>query len=191
MLSVRRDPRAERSRAALRDALSEMLSEMPMEQVTVLAVTARAGVGYATFFRNYESIDDLLADLAGALITELAALLMPLAEVGTLDVCRGIARFADERQSTLRPLFVGASATLQREITVRALATARRSAPANDTALPRDLAVIHTVSAVINTLAWWLQDTRRTSHEHLAGVIHRLAFLPIAPQAPKKAHKCP
>ena len=44
------DPRALRSRKALRNALIELLQEQPLEQISVRDIVARAGVGYATFF---------------------------------------------------------------------------------------------------------------------------------------------
>ena len=45
--------RKTRTRTALCGALLSLLEERQFEQVTVRDITARAGIGYAKFFRRY------------------------------------------------------------------------------------------------------------------------------------------
>lgn len=59
----RLDPRSERSRYALQQALTETLPTLPFEHITVVLLTQRAGVNRSTFYQHYSSTEDLLVDL--------------------------------------------------------------------------------------------------------------------------------
>jgi AcrR family transcriptional regulator len=72
------DPRVKRTRRFLGDALVELILEKPYEQITIKEITERAEVAYITFFRHYDSIDELLMQVLGegmaALRTEIERL---------------------------------------------------------------------------------------------------------------------
>lgn len=54
------DPRAIRSRQALVEGFIVLGAERGFDNLTVRAVTQRANIGYATFFRHVKSLDELL-----------------------------------------------------------------------------------------------------------------------------------
>ncbi|MFJ2867717.1 TetR/AcrR family transcriptional regulator [Kitasatospora sp. NPDC087314] len=56
------DPRAERTRAALRRALLDECAERPLAEVNVAALVRRAGVGRATFYVHYADLEALAVD---------------------------------------------------------------------------------------------------------------------------------
>ncbi|GAA2749154.1 MULTISPECIES: TetR/AcrR family transcriptional regulator [Kitasatospora] len=56
------DPRAERTRGALRAALLAECAERPLDEVSVSAVVRRAGVGRATFYLHHEDLRALAVD---------------------------------------------------------------------------------------------------------------------------------
>lgn len=58
----RGDPRAERSMAALKRALRELLHETPFGDITVQQILDRAGVARATFYTHYRNKDDVLLE---------------------------------------------------------------------------------------------------------------------------------
>jgi AcrR family transcriptional regulator len=60
-----RDPRLVRSRAAVLDAVLELLVEGGPNAVTVEAVAQRSGVAKTTIYRQWSSRDDLVADVIG------------------------------------------------------------------------------------------------------------------------------
>ena len=69
------NPKAARSRQKLADALCSLVPERGYDNVSIAAVTTRAKVGYATFFRHYESLDDLLNSILLTSMQELRELL--------------------------------------------------------------------------------------------------------------------
>ena len=77
-MSTVADARVVRSREALREAMVELAAELPLDAITVRAIAARAGVGYATFFRHYSDKETLLADVAQQLTQEFLAQVAPL-----------------------------------------------------------------------------------------------------------------
>lgn len=64
------DPRAARTRARLRAALFEECAERPLEQVGVAALARRAGVGRATFYVHYDTLEALATDACADVVRE-------------------------------------------------------------------------------------------------------------------------
>ncbi|PBC76497.1 TetR family transcriptional regulator [Streptomyces sp. TLI_235] len=62
------DPRAERTRAALRGALLAECGERPLSELSVSAVVRRAGLGRATFYLHYEDLRALAVDACGEVV---------------------------------------------------------------------------------------------------------------------------
>jgi AcrR family transcriptional regulator len=91
-LKTAKDARAVRTRAALRNALLQLLGSKPLDEVTILDICQAAGIGYTTFFRHHATKEALLDDVAAEQIAQLIALTVPIAE--TEDVhAAGIALF--------------------------------------------------------------------------------------------------
>ncbi|WP_313539999.1 TetR/AcrR family transcriptional regulator [Leifsonia aquatica] len=63
------DPRYVRSRLKLRSAFLELAREDP-DKLSVSSVCERTGVDRATFYRHFETIDDLVADALGDLANQ-------------------------------------------------------------------------------------------------------------------------
>ncbi|MFD1958742.1 TetR/AcrR family transcriptional regulator [Novosphingobium panipatense] len=89
------DARQVRSRNALTSALLALLEEKPFDQLTIREITARAGTGYATFFRHYPTKEALLADVAAHEIEDLLARAIPALYAAnsfesTLELCRHV-----------------------------------------------------------------------------------------------------
>ncbi|MBN1439444.1 MAG: TetR/AcrR family transcriptional regulator [Anaerolineales bacterium] len=57
------DRRIKRTRRALAAAIVELASTRPYDSISIREITEKADVGYATFFRHYDSKDDLLLEL--------------------------------------------------------------------------------------------------------------------------------
>ncbi len=177
----RPDARITKSRRALHAALIDLVSEMPFEEVTVAAITGRANVGYATFFRHYPTREALLAEIADALIGELLVLIAPLVQAqDTGAAALALTRFVDHRRPLCRALLVGAGDAMRRDITARAIAAAGTAGTDTPEWLPPNLGIVHGVAGTLTILRWWLDHDTRQDAAGMAHVIDRLVFAPIA-----------
>ncbi len=177
----RPDARIAKSRRALHAALIELVTKMPFEEVTVAAITARAGVGYATFFRHYPTREALLAEIADGLIGELLTLIVPLVLAkDTGAAALALTRFVDDRRPLCRALLVGAGDAMRRDITARAIAAAGSSGTDTPAWLPRGLGIVHGVAGTLTILQWWLEHDSAQDAAGIAHVVDRLIFAPIA-----------
>ncbi|MEU6981783.1 MULTISPECIES: TetR/AcrR family transcriptional regulator [unclassified Streptomyces] len=64
------DPRSERTRARLREALLEECANGPLDKVGVAALVRRAGVGRATFYVHYADLEALAVDACAEIVRE-------------------------------------------------------------------------------------------------------------------------
>jgi AcrR family transcriptional regulator len=64
MLEKKLDPRAQRTKAFIRQALIDLMHERPgFEDISVNDITARAGINRATFYAHYEDKYDMLRQM--------------------------------------------------------------------------------------------------------------------------------
>lgn len=165
-----------RTREALRRTLFAMLAESAFEDITVRAVTARAGTGYATFFRHYESLDELLGDIAAEEIDRLLAHTIPAFETGnSLGSCEALCAYVDEERRLWSSLLTGGAWPRVRETFIRKAHGLVPEVPDTGKGIPPGLAVVFATSAVLDILAWWLRDGSDRPSEEIAGYIDQLA----------------
>src|SRR6202000_748732 len=102
------DTRMARSRQALRTALFDLLAEKPFDQIAITEITIKAKVGYATFFRHYESKEELLNELAASEIERLFELSIPMfLKRDSAESCRALCAYVLERRDLWRALLTG------------------------------------------------------------------------------------
>lgn len=83
------DPRQLRSRTALHEAVLALASRRPLEEVSMTAVAAEAGVHRSTVYEHAGSVDELLRAALGAELDELRRGL-PAAGAGLAEVDRAV-----------------------------------------------------------------------------------------------------
>ena len=86
------DRRITRSKAALRQALIELMEESGLEAITVNDLCARAGLTRATFYNHYTDKDALLNSFEDETLDGLATFERHMGEVGIGSVVSHIAR---------------------------------------------------------------------------------------------------
>jgi AcrR family transcriptional regulator len=180
--AVTREGRTTRTRAALCGALLTLLEEKPFEQVTVRDITARAGVGYATFFRRYPDKEALLHDVAATEISQLLAMTLPiLYTVDTRASTQALCAYTWEHRKLWSALLTGgAAATLKDEFVRQAQQAAVKEN--RHSWIPGDLAVVFGVAAAVEILAWWLKQPDPPSVARMAEIVDRLVVSPaLAP----------
>lgn len=181
------DARQARTRVRLLETLLELLEREPFEAITVRALAAAAGVGYATFFRHYPSKEALLDDLAADEIAELLKRAMPLMSAqDSARACVALFDFVAQRKALWRALLTGGAAPILRAQFIdqaRALA-ADFAGPPPDDGCPVDLRITFATSATLEIIAWWLRQDEgdALSTERIAAILNRLAITPTVTQ---------
>ena len=187
------DARQVRSRNALCGALLDLLQETSFDHLTLREITARAGTGYATFFRHYPTKEALLGDVAAEEITVLmgkTALLLTGADryLSILDLCN----YVDQHRMLWSALLTGGAAGIVREEMLRQAKLIgeedHRQCPEW---LPSDLAARFGIGASIDLLTWWLEQDEAYTPEEIAVMLDRLVIGPIldglVPSSPSTA----
>jgi AcrR family transcriptional regulator len=180
-MSMTADARVVRTREALRQAMVDLAAERPLEAITVRAIAARAGVGYATFFRHYPDKDALLADVADRLIREFLQRVAPLlTEHDRAAAARTMCDFVMEHLAIYQALLAGGSGeTVRAEMlrqTLKTMAATRKRRPDGPF---DDLMLFHLVSAILNLLTWWLRHLDEIDAETMAEIIERTVLTPV------------
>lgn len=174
------DARQVRSRNALNAALLALLEEKPFDQITIREITARAGTGYATFFRHYPTKEELLSDIASEEIASLLAMTIPILHAAssyesTLALCT----YVSEHSGLWSALLTGGAAAIVRDEFIRQARGLAEGVVDKYEWLPADLGVTHGTGSTIDILAWWLAQKRDFSTEHVATILHRLVIAPL------------
>ena len=174
------DARIVRTRTALHDSLLALLEEKPFDDITVRDISARAGIGYATFFRHYASKNALLDELAADEIGELLTLALPdLRAIDTRSAAMAMCRHVDERRALWSVLLTGGAAGRMREEFIRQAAASVPAVVSNNSWLPDDLKVFFGVAGAVEILSWWLYRGRDFTIEQAAEMVDRLVVAPM------------
>jgi AcrR family transcriptional regulator len=186
------DARQVRSRKALTGALLALIEEKPFDQLTIREITARAGTGYATFFRHYATKEALLADVASGEIAGLLERTIPiLYAADSLASTRALCVHVGEHALLWSALLTGGAAGIVREEFIRQARGLVDDAVPREDWLPADLGVVHGTGATIDILGWWLaQDgghpASRHSPDEIATILHRLVIAPLVGDVVKR-----
>ncbi len=180
-MSIAVDARVVRTREALQQAMVDLAAETPLDAITVRAIAARAGVGYATFFRHYADKEALLADVADTLTVSFLAQVRPLLlQKDRRGAARSLCAFVEDHLPIHQALIAGGAGETVRagmlRQTLETLGRTRASAPGG----PLDeVLLFHLTSSILNLLAWWLRNRDRVDAETMAEIIERAVLTPV------------
>lgn len=181
-----KDVRAERSGAALREALLRLLAAHPFDQITARDICREAGVHYATFFRHHESRQTLLEEIAADQIAALVELTLPVAAAadhaaGFVALCA----YVDEHRDLWKVLLNGGAGSAMRAEWLRRARAVAHKMPSAETWLPRDLGIVCTTGMIADTISWWL-DQPDDAHgvDEVSRILSRLS-IPMLSGAPR------
>jgi AcrR family transcriptional regulator len=177
--TLARATRVTRTRPVLCSALLSLLEDRPFEQLTVREITAKAGIGYATFFRHYPDKETLLNDLAASQISDLLEMALPILDTAdTRGSARALCVYVWEHRKLWSTLLTGgASGTLKDEF-IRQAQRIAESRPDPRAWLPADLTVVFSVTGTVEILAWWLKQRVPPSIDQMAEVLDCLIVAP-------------
>jgi len=173
--------RKQKTRAALRRAMLQLLIEKPFNQIQILDLTLRAKVGYATFFRHYASTNEVLDEIASDEIHELLGMTIPVFEqFDSKASVKALCQYVFDRRSLWRALLTGGAAHSVRAQFVRqALEWSHKASSKGRTPVPMDLGTICAAGSTIDALAWWLGSDGAYSADQMARFISRLIISPF------------
>jgi AcrR family transcriptional regulator len=180
-MSIALDARIVRTRQALRKAMIDLAAESPLDEITVRSIAARAGIGYATFFRHYADKEALLADVADMLTGDFLAQVRPLLrEKDRRGAARSLVAFVQDNLPIHKALIAGGSGETVRAGMLRQTQETLGRARSTASHDPLDeLLLFHLTSAILNLLAWWLRNLEAVDAETMAEVIERAVLTPV------------
>ena len=180
-MSTVSDARVVRTREALRQAMTELAAESPLEAITVRAIAARAGVGYATFFRHYTDKDALLAEVTEHLIREFLQQVRPLMQQHDRPAAgRILCQYVLDHLAIHKALYAGgAGETVRAEMLRQSLAVFAKTPKFAPGGPLDDLLLFHFVSAILNLIAWWLRNLDKVDADTMGEIIERAVLTPV------------
>lgn len=160
------DPRVKRTRLLLRNALTSLILKKDFASITIREITDQAEVAYITFYRHYESLDQLLMEVLDEGLTELMAHIETLAkqsDTTSLEIeGRLIFEYTAQKADLFRILLKSQSVARIRKKVVQNIAAIFRKSCAPLTRLGNqvtiNIAANHIATSLLSLIEWWLEN---------------------------------
>lgn len=176
------DPRIRRTRRALRDALISLMLEKDYASISIKQITERAEVAYITFYRHYDSIDQLLMEILDEGLTELMTHIETLAtqsEASALEVeGRLIFEYIYQKADLFKILFKSQSVARIRKKVIENIARIFQKS-----CIPLErlgdhvtikIASNHIATSLLSLIEWWLENEMKPSSAEMGKVYKSL-----------------
>jgi AcrR family transcriptional regulator len=166
----------------LRDALVSLILKKDFVSITIREITERAEVAYITFFRHYESLDQLLMEVLDEGLGELMTRVETLAKQSdTSDLeteGRLIFEYIGQKADLFRVLLKSQSVTRVRKKTVRNIAAIFQKSclPLAQSGNPMAAAMLsnHIATSLLSLIEWWLDNQMTPASSQMGKVYKRL-----------------
>ena len=165
------DPRVKRTRRLLRDALVSLILKKDFASITIKEVTERAEVAYITFYRHFESLDQLLMEVLDEGLVELMSHIEALAKLSDPSSLetegRLIFEYVGQKADLFRILLKSQSVTRVRKKVVSNI-----SAIFQKSCVPLErlgnqvtinMASNHIATSLLSLIEWWLENNMKPS----------------------------
>ena len=165
------DPRVKRTRRLLRDALVSLILKKDFASITIKEVTERAEVAYITFYRHYESLDQLLMEVLDEGLVELMTHIEALArqsDPSSLETeGRLIFEYIEQKADLFRILLKSQSVTRIRKKVVNNISTIFQKSCVPLERLGNqvtiNMASNHIATSLLSLIEWWLENNMKPS----------------------------
>ena len=181
------DRRIQRTRELLQKALIELIDERGYDAITIQDIVDRANIGRTTFYKHYNSKDDLFMSCHEAIVSSFQFERLythPLSREELLDKeapPRLILAFQhlDETRARLSPIFQGKDGpVILKQIRDRSAkeieANLRAIMHKADESIPLDILAGYLAGAQLALVLWWLEKRRAHSPKDIVQALHRL-----------------
>lgn len=173
------DRRIARTRRLLGQALVELVNEERYETITIRDITDRADIGYATFFRHYDTKDALMLDVMTDLVSELEALQVPHSEDYFQQEGRHFFQHFAANAALYRNILDSASFARKLRDQMAAIVMGHLTRHAHKIVnphIPVEIAAQHIVSSVLGLIDWWLRQRQPYTVDQMAAFYARLVI---------------
>jgi AcrR family transcriptional regulator len=182
------DRRVRRTQKLLGDALIEVALEKGYKNTTIQDVTEAADVGYRTYFRHYNGLDELLIEVSQDRLDDFYNVLdLPLP--GQLlddpveffhEIGQTIFEHIQDHEDGLRFLLLDDSSGFALDpVMKRACEKAEtflKSLPQEN--IPADVAANHIITAAFELMRWWLENDLKHSPQKMGQIFTDLVIKP-------------
>jgi AcrR family transcriptional regulator len=153
----------------LRDALVSLILEKDYASITIKEITKRADVAYITFYRHFESLDQLLMEVLDEGLAELLDHIETLAkqsETSALETeGRLIFEYIEQKADLFRILLKSQSVARIRKKVIRNIATIFQKSclPLARSGNPLTIAITsnHIATSLLALIEWWLENNMK------------------------------
>ena len=160
------DPRVRRTRRLLREALVSLMLEKDYASISIRDITQRAEVAYITFFRHFESMDQLLMETLDEGMAELIVHIETLAQRSESSALetegRLIFEYIQQKADLFRVLFKSQSVTRVRKKVVKKIAVIFQKScmPLVRANNPTTVVILsnHIATSLLSLIEWWLDN---------------------------------
>ena len=181
-LPVKTDPRVRRTRRLLRDALVSLILEKDFAAISIKEITERAEVAYITFFRHFESLDQLLMEVLEEGLTELQGHIETLAQQSENSALETegmlIFEYIQKKADLFRILFKSQSVTRVRKKVVQniALVFQKSCLPLARSGSEVTIAITsnHIATSLLALIEWWLDNNMKPGPAQMGKVYKSL-----------------
>lgn len=169
---VQEDRRVRRSRRLLGDALLRLLETHDLSTIKVRQVTDAADVGYMTFYRHYNNLDELLVDRASTLIEE------EITQVALDCYLQApmIFKHISEHLTLYQTILFSPSAARARQMMETMLMTSYLPTVIDDSTIPAILRSRTMAATAITLIQWWFEAKRTKPIAEMIKIYHRLVL---------------
>lgn len=176
------DPRVKRTRRLLRDALVSLILKKDFASITIKEITGRAEVAYITFYRHYESLDQLLMEVLDEGLAELMNHIETLAKQSDASALetegRLIFEYIGQRADLFHILLKSQSVARIRKKVVRNISSVfqKSCVPLErlDNQVTINIASNHIATSLLSLIEWWLESNMKPSPTEMGKVYKSL-----------------
>ena len=179
---VNTDPRVKRTRRLLRDALISLILKKDFASITIKEITERAEVAYITFYRHYESLDQLLMEVLdeglGELMTHIETLAKQFDASALETEGRLIFEYIGQKADLFRILLKSQSVTRVRKKVVRNIAAIFQKSCVPLERLGNQVTISiasnHIATSLLSLIEWWLENNMKPGPTQMGKVYKSL-----------------
>jgi AcrR family transcriptional regulator len=163
-MSPKIDPRTRRTQILIRDAFMALLIEEGFGKITVQAITERAQINRATFYRHYSDINDLASRLTDLLFGDVTGQFNEQLESGEVaswaTLFEHVAQYATFYRAMIGQNGIpGFRDRVQESVEKEMLKQLEVSGVETEQAdIPVSLAVRYMAAAQVGFMQWWLEN---------------------------------